>query len=201
MIVTPPKLGPNPTPAKLATGYPADAGRTWEHSITGGKAFFQENLKVVTSVGGKFFLMELSYSEAKEVLARPSSLIEISHRLADEVATAEAGAIDMHQTNPDLVQNIEYQCQSSGGWILDHPEHHNSWRTVGGAKRMDGPIETQPSASSGVYMCKSASKKHTALHKASLAQGNRDCELEHCIMGACNEGVTREDRHAPSRPA
>ena len=77
-IVTPPKLGPNPTPAQLNSGYPADAGRTWEHSITGGKAFFQGNFEVVIAVQGKFILRDLSFDEAKDVLARPLALIEIS---------------------------------------------------------------------------------------------------------------------------
>uniref|UniRef100_A0A7S0QH27 Uncharacterized protein n=1 Tax=Cryptomonas curvata TaxID=233186 RepID=A0A7S0QH27_9CRYP len=148
-IITPPKLGPNPTFARSNTSNPADAGRTWEHSITGGKAFFQENLKVVTSVGGKFYIKKLSKAQAIQVFAQPSALIEISRRLADEVATAEAGAIDMHPTNSGLVLDFEYQCHSAGGWIAEHRDQDNSWRTVSGTEGKDGLIEPQPGNTSG----------------------------------------------------
>lgn len=139
-IVTPPKLGPNPTFSKQNSDYPADAGRTWEHSITGGKAFFQENFKVVASVGGKFFLTNLSSSEASEVLARPSELIRISRKLADEVQQSEPGDFDMHASNSGLVCNFEYQCQSSGGWVSDHHEQLN---TIAGPASV-GPKKGMP---------------------------------------------------------
>ena len=138
---------------------------------------------------GKFILRKLSFDEAKDVLARPLALIEISHRLADQVATEEGGPIDTYQTNSDLVRNIEYQCQSSLGWILDHPDHHNSWRTACGAK-------------GGAGLCKfHHSKNIERFITFLLRQGNRDFEPVNRIMGVCNERAANEDRLAARDPS
>jgi hypothetical protein len=130
-IVTPPKLGPNPTASKELSGYPADAGRTWEHSITQGQAIFQRNFEVITSVNGKFRTSHVSNDQAIQVLRQPSEIIRLSRELATKVAAY--GRIDLYPTNSELIQEVEYQCEGSGGWVLGHLEQLHSWRTKGGS--------------------------------------------------------------------
>jgi hypothetical protein len=92
------------------------------------RRFFQENLKVGTSMKGKLSTKRLSPADAAELFAQPSALIKFSRQLAYDIATAERGDINTHHTNSYLVLDV-LQCQSSGGWIPEHRGQDNSWRT------------------------------------------------------------------------
>ncbi len=86
----------------------------------------------------------LSKAQAIEVFAKPSALIAISRQLADEVADAEAGAIDLLCTNSGLVLDFEYQCHSSAGWIADNRDQDASLTAVSATKSRDVLAEPQP---------------------------------------------------------
>jgi hypothetical protein len=117
-IATPPKLAPNPMPAKANSGYPADAGRTWEHSVTGGMAIFQRNMEFVISTDGNLESCFLPRAEAENILRNPSELIRISRAAALKAASGRT--LDTYLSSSELIHHIEYQCQGSAGWILNH---------------------------------------------------------------------------------
>ena len=117
-IATPPKLGPNPMPAKANSGCPADAGRTWEHSVTGGMAIFQRDMEFVISTNGNLEIGRIPRAEAENILQNPSELIRISRAAALKAASGRA--LDKYLSNSELTLQVEYQCQGSAGWILNN---------------------------------------------------------------------------------
>jgi hypothetical protein len=123
-IATPPKLGPNPMPAKANSGYPADAGRTWEHSVTGGMAIFQRDMEFVISTNGKIDIGHIPRAEAENILQDPSELIRISRAAALKAASGRT--LDTYLSSSELILQIEYQCQGSAGWILNHLDELDS---------------------------------------------------------------------------
>jgi len=138
-IATPPRLGPNAQGLSASSGYPADAGRTWEHSITCGKAFFQRDLEVVVYVGGKFEIAELSLTDARTILANPKMLIEISRRRADEILVTAGGAAALYTNNSGIVSTFQYQCPGSSRWFVENLGEYYSSRA---ALAMSGSVDT-----------------------------------------------------------
>ncbi len=125
-LSTPPRLGPAPL---VISAYPADAGRTWEHSITYGKAFFQGGFEVMMCFNGKFIRTELLSAEGFEVLNEPRKLIDISRRCVSDIEASE-GLADRYRTNSEAVSTFDYQCPGSARWTLDHIDQLHSWRTA-----------------------------------------------------------------------
>jgi hypothetical protein len=92
-IGTVPVVESGATPGKRLCAHSCDAGRAWEHSLTRGAAFFQDNLTVVSAERGDeglwFTCNALKRTPALvlEVLERPERLIDIvrgSAGLAEE---------------------------------------------------------------------------------------------------------------------
>ena len=140
-IATPPRLGPAPQGAAATFGYPADAGRAWEHSITHGKAFFQNHCQVVVCFGGNFKAQELSVPEACAVLDEPRKLIKISRDLAGRIVAPAGAAVVLYATVSDTVAAFEYQCSGSARWLVDNLAEYYS------RKAASTPSEHQGSAS------------------------------------------------------
>ena len=59
-----------PKEDKASSSYPADATRTWEHSITAGHTFFQEDCELMVW-NGRFEYSQLKRKEALKVLENP----------------------------------------------------------------------------------------------------------------------------------
>ena len=158
-IATPPRLGPNAQDLSASSGYPADAGRTWEHSITCGKAFFQRDLEVVVFVRGKFETAELSLTDARTILANPKALIEISRRRADEIAVTAGGAAVLYTSYSGTVSTFEYQCSGSSRWFVDNLGEYYSSRA---AFAVSASVDATDHPASAAQVC----HNHATLHLA-----------------------------------
>ena len=157
LVATPSKLGPAPKDNKpSSTSYPTDAGRTWEHSITAGKAFFQEGCKVMVSVNGRFDFSRLQGTEALEVLKSPCALIEISRRHVDEIEARVRSTVERYITVSGIACTFEYQCPGSARWLVDHIEEANAWRAASASARTEHgaePVSGQRLSSTQVQDC------------------------------------------------
>ena len=128
LVATPSRLGPAPNEGEASASYPADAGRTWEHSITGGRAFFQEDCKVMVWVNGRFEYSKLETTEALDVLENPYNLIEISRRHVDKIEARVGNNVERYITVSGTACTFEYQCPGSARWLVDHIEDYYAWR-------------------------------------------------------------------------
>ncbi len=122
LLSIPPKFG-NPTGKNKDSDYPTDAGRLWEHSITEGKAFFQQNIQVVVareSAQGQrveYVSDRLSEAEAREVIKDPARLIQLSRGHAASVESDSSSRIVEYATPSLPVTDFQYVCSSSG-WSM-----------------------------------------------------------------------------------
>ena len=128
IVATPSRLGPAPKEGKASSDYPADAGRTWEHSITAGRAIFQEDCKVMVWVNDRFEFSRLETTEALEVLGNPRKLIEISRRHVDTIEARVGNKVERYITVSGIASTCEYQCPGSARWLLDHLDDYYAWR-------------------------------------------------------------------------
>ena len=128
-IGTPPKLAKISIGAKMNSMFPADAGRAWEHSVTGGH-IFQTDFHIVMAFkrpeddASKIQCFDVLFSRAdsRAIIEDPSNLIRISRRMAQ---TAEPDLCPAgHQVVTGMacsrmVKFVQYKCGSSVGWKID----------------------------------------------------------------------------------
>ncbi len=103
----------------------ADAGRTWEHSVTEGKAIFEGDFELLVALkssdGPEFDIVPqtLTKTELFDVVDDPFKLIGISRAKADFVFSKkdpDGSRAARYLTNSDAVVRYHYQCQSSMAW-------------------------------------------------------------------------------------
>ncbi len=128
-IATPPKCAPFPILGKRDSLYPADAGRTWEHSVTDGQAIFEGNLLVlvvfIDAKGNPTILNQgLSKQEVFAVVEDPGRLIGIARAVANNLCSKGLAKFGVkaqpHISCARQLITYPYQCQSSTGWRLNH---------------------------------------------------------------------------------
>ena len=124
-VATPPRLSAHQLGRKEKTVLCADAGRTWEHSITIGKAFFEGNIKLLVAVkksaadGSAIDIIPqcLLAADLAKIVEDPYNLIGISRAKADYVFSKRAGtAAALYVSNSDAAATFHYHCQSSLAW-------------------------------------------------------------------------------------
>ena len=124
-IATPPKLSEIQSGRKDNSKLPADAGRTWEHSITEGKAIFEGDFKLIpalkreNSSGLDVFPQSLLDEDLFEVIENPGKLIRISRAIADEVFSKKDPSgtrAARYVSNSETMIPIRFNCQSSLAW-------------------------------------------------------------------------------------
>jgi hypothetical protein len=136
-IVTPSKLAPNILGRPKKKTYPA-ADRTWEHSLTDGNAIFEGNFNISIALKKerngvakrRFVTSPFRIVEAFEILADPSQLIKISGELVHQTSAENSGEIIQYVAGSRMTGRSPFQCESSGGWILNHPGPTNWSRRI-----------------------------------------------------------------------
>eukprot|EP00291_Cryptomonas_curvata_P015387 CAMPEP_0172152296 /NCGR_PEP_ID=MMETSP1050-20130122/755_1 /TAXON_ID=233186 /ORGANISM="Cryptomonas curvata, Strain CCAP979/52" /LENGTH=330 /DNA_ID=CAMNT_0012820595 /DNA_START=181 /DNA_END=1173 /DNA_ORIENTATION=+ len=128
LLATPPKLG-TATGINNGGDFLADAGRTWEHSITNGMAFFQRNVDIFIarqSPCGQhvdYICEKLNAEKAHEVKMNPASLIQLSRDFAAEMEKESSPSkIIMYCTPSMPVVDFQYACSSSGWCMANHAQ-------------------------------------------------------------------------------
>ena len=127
-IATPPRLCDVAAGQKLGSDCPADAGRTWEHSISKGAAIFQRDLEVVVNANGRFVSVKLLAAEATEVLQDPRKLIEVSRRKACAIVKdwglGVESIVNYTSCSGVVDQFLGFQCPGSSGWVINNYEEY-----------------------------------------------------------------------------
>jgi hypothetical protein len=134
-LFTPPKLSEVQILAKKNSRYPADAGRSWEHSITEGAAIFEGDFKLVvvwlknsknadstdeveTVCEGRAF----SIDEIIRIFDKPSDLRVIAQAKVQQVMSSASASyqIAKYVSCSTTLLKFPFQCQSSLGWQLQN---------------------------------------------------------------------------------
>ena len=127
-LSTPPKLAEQTIGRKENSVFSADAGRTWEHSITEGKAIFEGNFRFIVALKHAdgpsldFVPQKLTETEAFDVIDDPFKLVQISRARADAVYSKKdptGSRAARYVANSDSLVVFQYQCQSSMAWRVN----------------------------------------------------------------------------------
>jgi hypothetical protein len=124
-LSTPPKLSEETMGRKKNNVLRADAGRTWELSITEGKAIFEGNFRFIIALKSpddfalNIIPQKLTKTELFDVIEDPFRLIGISRAKADQVFRSkdpDGCRAARYVANSDAVVKYQFQCQSSMAW-------------------------------------------------------------------------------------
>jgi hypothetical protein len=127
-LSTPPKLSEKTMGRKKDNVLRADAGRTWEHSITEGKAIFEGNFRFIIALKSpdgsalNNIPQKLTKTELLDVIQDPLTLIAISRAKADLVFRSkdpDGCRAARYVANSDAVVKYQFQCQSSMAWRVN----------------------------------------------------------------------------------
>eukprot|EP00291_Cryptomonas_curvata_P025035 CAMPEP_0172175650 /NCGR_PEP_ID=MMETSP1050-20130122/14351_1 /TAXON_ID=233186 /ORGANISM="Cryptomonas curvata, Strain CCAP979/52" /LENGTH=353 /DNA_ID=CAMNT_0012847787 /DNA_START=126 /DNA_END=1184 /DNA_ORIENTATION=- len=129
-VATPERLVGYRFGAKKESQFPADEGRLWEHSLTGGRAVIESALLLVGvavrhqdntgSDSSKEVLLResLSDEEGLEIMGDPKKLLQIMRARAMRLSAKCPEGYDLQTyvaCSRDLIR-FQYQCQGSTGW-------------------------------------------------------------------------------------
>ena len=124
-IAIPPKYAEHSIGQRANNIFCADAGRTWEHSVTQGKAIFEGDIRIFVALkrtdGPTLDLIGL-WLLAKDILdaiEEPHKLIEISRRQADlffAKKDPDGNRTARYVCNSDALVVCQFHCQSSLAW-------------------------------------------------------------------------------------
>ena len=124
-IATRPKSSEIQTGKKENSDLSAVAGRTWEHSITEGKAVFEGDVKLIAAVKREnssaldFVPQCLLAEDLFDTIEDPGNLIRISRGMADFVFSKKDPSgtrAARYVSNSGTMIPFQYHCQSSLAW-------------------------------------------------------------------------------------
>jgi hypothetical protein len=136
-IVTPSKFAPHLRSSQQQNPDPADAGRTWEHSLTNGMSIFEGDFFVTVALkkpsegdGLDDFDVDskpFDEEDALKILADPIQLVECSRKLAELISKENDCEVVTYVVASRTTRSYPFQCQSSAGWLFNNPQP-TGWR-------------------------------------------------------------------------
>jgi hypothetical protein len=152
MIGTPPKSSEIQMGVKESSDLPADAGLTWEHSITEGKAIFEGDFKLISALKREnssaldVVPKRLSAKDVFHTIENPGNLIRISRGMADLVFSKKdpsgtrAAAAACYVSHSETMIPFQDHCQSSVAWRAYQVQMSSASNTGrGGFAGLTGP--------------------------------------------------------------